>query len=174
MICAKEHFLSQLHFKLNFDLCWELIFAMILKKIINCCREKPNNIFVFYVWKSNFSGLIQASSVSILIHLEEIIGYPRCCKLMFSLGAVWIGQVSTSPSIPLQFFVWLPPFSFLLYLASFFLSFSSSSSFWADVRLSASARLSTAMAKKTFSRISVQRGDVKDVADPSDHKQSWL
>lgn len=45
----------------------------------------------------------------------------------------------------------------LFYLASFFLSFSSSSSFWADVRLSASARLSTAIAKKTFSRISVQR-----------------
>lgn len=41
------------------------------------------------------------------------------------------------------------------YLASFFLSFSSSSSFWAEVRLSASARLSTAMAKNTFSRISV-------------------
>lgn len=41
------------------------------------------------------------------------------------------------------------------YLANFFLSFSSSSSFWADVRLSASARLSTAMAKNTFSRISV-------------------
>lgn len=41
------------------------------------------------------------------------------------------------------------------YLASFFLSFSSSSSFWAEVRLSASAKLSTAMAKNTFSRISV-------------------
>lgn len=92
MICAKEHFLSQLHFKLNFDLCWELIFAMILKKIINCCREKPNNMFVFYVWKSNFSGLIQASSVSIFTHLEEIIGYPRCCKLKFSLCCLdWPG-----------------------------------------------------------------------------------
>lgn len=40
------------------------------------------------------------------------------------------------------------------YLAIFFLSFSSASSFWAVFRLSASAKLSTAMAKKTFSRIS--------------------
>uniref|UniRef100_A0A0E9VQW5 Uncharacterized protein n=1 Tax=Anguilla anguilla TaxID=7936 RepID=A0A0E9VQW5_ANGAN len=51
----------------------------------------------------------------------------------------------------------IPKLHFLVtscYLASFFLSFSSSSSFWADVRLSASARLSTAMAKKTFRRMS--------------------
>lgn len=40
------------------------------------------------------------------------------------------------------------------YLAIFFLSFSSASSFWAVFKLSASAKLSTAMAKKTFSRIS--------------------
>lgn len=40
------------------------------------------------------------------------------------------------------------------YLSSFLLIFSSAFSFWAEVRLSASARLSTAMAKKTLRRIS--------------------
>lgn len=40
------------------------------------------------------------------------------------------------------------------HLSSFLLNFSSAFSFWAEVRLSASARLSTAMAKKTLRRIS--------------------
>lgn len=47
------------------------------------------------------------------------------------------------------------------YLELFFLSFSSSSSFWAVFRLSASARLSTAMAKKTFSRMSDYKLDLR-------------
>lgn len=42
----------------------------------------------------------------------------------------------------------------LVYLTVFLLSFSSSSSFWAEFRLSASAKLSTAIAKKTLSRMS--------------------
>lgn len=46
-------------------------------------------------------------------------------------------------------------FSFIfIHLSNFLLNFSSAFSFWAEVRLSASARLSTAMAKKTFRRMS--------------------
>lgn len=43
------------------------------------------------------------------------------------------------------------------YLMLFLLSLSSSFSFWAVFKLSASARLSTAIAKKTFRRMSVDR-----------------
>lgn len=96
-------------------------------------------------------------------------GCPGCCKLKLSLDPLFPFCL-----LPPLVSYWAHSVPFLLYLASFFLSFSSSSSFWADVRLSASARLSTAMAKKTFSRISVQWGDVKEVADSSDHQCSWM
>lgn len=39
-------------------------------------------------------------------------------------------------------------------LVIFFHNFSSALAFWADVNVSASARLSTAIAKKTFSKMS--------------------
>lgn len=58
-------------------------------------------------------------------------------------------------SVPSSFPLLLVQHAHLFYLAFFFLSFSSASSFWAVFRLSASAKLSTAMAKKTFSKISI-------------------
>lgn len=65
----------------------------------------------------------------------------------------WSGVMSyekTEQIILLWFNFW----HFFVHLSSFLLIFSSAFSFWAEVRLSASARLSTAMAKKTLRRMS--------------------
>lgn len=83
---------------------------------------------------------------------EATVGRPEPCSLR--RDGLRSLVPSLSPPVGTAFQNWTQV-SLEGYLASFFLSFSSSSSFWAEVRLSASARLSTAMAKNTFSRISV-------------------